>query len=229
MPSLDRGPFCALGRSEKLERERRTIDQFRSTARFFSSPGEQAALVDDFIALMVLRHHGVPTRLLDWSASPYVAAYFAVCGHDEVDGELWGFSRLDYEREGKQQWRRWPETTTDRSGDDDKFEAGLTAFMVKEPPRWVVAVFYPAGFPRQNAQHGVYTLTARFALDHAVALKGLLVHPSRYQRYVVSAGLKKNLRATLREKHGIWRGSLFPDSAGAAETARLGLADSAIS
>jgi hypothetical protein len=27
------------------------------------------------------------------------------------------------------------------------------------------------------------------------------------------------MRGTLREKHGIWRGSLFPDLAGAAETA----------
>jgi hypothetical protein len=229
VPSLDRDPFRGLGRSEKLERERRSMDQFRSTARFFSSPGEQAALVDDFIALMVLRHHGVPTRLLDWSASPYVAAYFAVCGHDQVDGELWSFSHLDYAREGKQQWRRWPETTTDRSGDDDKFEAGLTAFMLEEPPKWVVALFYPAGFPRQNAQRGAYTLTAQFSLDHATALKDLLVDPSRYQRYVVSAGLKKELRETLHQKHGIWRGSLFPDSAGAAETARLGLADSEIS
>ena len=53
--------------------------------------GEEGALVDDFIALMVLRHHGVPTRLLDWSASPYVATHFAVSCHDELDGEIWSF------------------------------------------------------------------------------------------------------------------------------------------
>jgi hypothetical protein len=42
---------------------------------------------------------------------------------------------------------------------------------------------------------------------------------SRYHLYVVPAQLKAPLRALLRERHGIWRGSLFPDSAGAAETA----------
>ena len=220
VPSIDRDGREQLPRSEKLQRERRSIDQFRSTARFFASRGEEGALVDDFIALMVLRHHDVPTRLLDWSASPYVATHFAVSCHDELDGEIWSFSEPAYETEGKKQWRKWPETTTDGSGDADKFAAGLTAFRPDEPPDWIIAVFYPAGFPRQNAQRGVYTMTARFDVDHAEALKKLLADPTRYHRYVVKANLKEGLRATLREKHGIWRGSLFPDSAGAAETVR---------
>jgi hypothetical protein len=142
-------------------------------------------------------------------------------GHDELDGEIWSCSEPDYETEGKKQWRKWPETTTDGSGDADKFAAGLTAFRPDEPPDWIIAVFYPVGFPRQNAQRGVYTMTARFDVDHAESLKKLLADPTRYHRYIVKAALKEGLRATLREKHGIWRGSLFPDSAGAAETVRV--------
>jgi hypothetical protein len=143
VPSIDRKPYDGILRTEKLQCERRSIDQFRSAARFFSSAGEQQSLIDDFIVLMVLRHHSVPTRLLDWSSSPYVAEYFAVIEHDDQDGEFWTFSRPDYETKGKAQWRKWPKTTTDGSGDADKFDAGLTAFSVDELDDWIIAAFTP--------------------------------------------------------------------------------------
>ena len=219
LPSIDRGSLQNLSRREKLTLERRSIDLFRDTARFFAHPGEQVALADDIVALMVLRHYGVPTRLLDWSMSPYVAAHFAVCGADTNDGQIWAFDRPEYEQKGKQQWKQWPKTTSDGSGDDDKFDAKLTAFTVEEPYNWFICGFYQPGFPRQNAQDGVYSLTARLARDHADAIATLLGDSSRYHRYVIPAQLKPGLRRLLRESHGIWSGSLFPDSAGAAKTA----------
>jgi hypothetical protein len=63
---------------------------------------------------------------------------------------------------------------------------------------------------------------SRFGCDHSEVIARLLNDKSRHHRYVVSAKLKPALRKLLRERHGIWRGSLFPDSAGAAETAKIG-------
>ena len=179
-PSIDRKPRESLSRLEKLTLERQSIDLFRATARFFAHPGEEGELADDLVALMVLRHYGLPTRLLDWSKAPHVAAYFAVCDYDGEDGETWTFDEPLYEQQGKQQWKNWPNTTVDGSGSDDKFMAALTAFTCEEPPDWFMCGFYFPGFPRQNAQDGVYTITAQFGRDHAQAIAHLLGDDSHY-------------------------------------------------
>jgi FRG domain len=219
VPSIDRDGRDKLARQEKLSLERQSIDIFQATARYFATPAEEIALKDDFIALCVLRHYGVPTRLLDWSKSPYVAAYFAACDHDKVNGEIWTFNEPLNEDIGRHQWKKWPETTSDRTGARDKFDPNLTAFTLEEPPNWFICGFYNLGFPRQNAQQGVYTITARFNRDHADAIADLFGDKSQHHRYVISAKFKPGLRRFLREKHGIWQGSLFPDAAGAAGTA----------
>jgi FRG domain len=219
VPSIDRDGRDKLSRQEKLSLERQSIDIFQSTARYFATAAEALALKDDFTALIVLRHYGVPTRLLDWSWSPYVAAYFAASGHDKENGEIWTFNEPLNEEIGCRQWKKWPETTTDGSGDRDKFDAKLTAFTLDEPPDWFICGFYLPGFPRQNAQQGAYTITARFNRDHADAIAHLFNDTSQHHRYVISAKLKPALRKLLREKHGIWQGSLFPDAAGVAATA----------
>lgn len=42
--------------------------------------------------LALAQHHGLPTRLLDWSYNPLVAAYFAVSGESTADSVVYAMS-----------------------------------------------------------------------------------------------------------------------------------------
>jgi hypothetical protein len=77
------------------ELEWQALKEFRSKARMHLAPsllppGDKTL---DWLALM--RHYGVPTRLLDFSSSPYIALYFALRGRleeEESPAEVWAIN-----------------------------------------------------------------------------------------------------------------------------------------
>src|SRR5262249_37777384 len=114
IPSIDRPPREARGRAAKLLLEARSIDVFRQSLVVPLNEVERLAMEDRHIALMLLRHYDVPTRILDWSKSPYVAGFFASETAWDSDAEIWAFDERLYEIEGHKQWGVGPPVAPDR-------------------------------------------------------------------------------------------------------------------
>jgi hypothetical protein len=74
----------------KAELEEHILRNFiRYSRPYFESPP-----VSDWEILVAAQHHGLPTRLLDWTYSPLVAAHFATLGgRTDADRAVW---RLDW-------------------------------------------------------------------------------------------------------------------------------------
>jgi hypothetical protein len=67
--------------------ERRLLANFRKYAHRDGSPDDSV-----WSWLAVAQHHGLPTRLVDWTYSPYVAAHFATEApdlHRDIDAVIW--------------------------------------------------------------------------------------------------------------------------------------------
>jgi len=70
-------------------REQRALRIFKRKATHFLT--HVPALKDDFEWMALMQHHGAPTRLLDFTWSPYVAVFFAL-ERAEHDAAVWALN-----------------------------------------------------------------------------------------------------------------------------------------
>lgn len=152
--------------------------------------------------LFFMQHYGLPTRLLDWSESPMIAAFFVVNNRerDNQPGALWVLQpSLLNEAEGMSRAMKV-------AGDKDVRHIYQPPFRddVDEVDR-IAAVLVPEQDIRMLVQLGTHTVhgSDRAIEDHE--------HRDRLlMKWIVPAAAKPRLRAELNVM-GIRTSTIFPD------------------
>jgi hypothetical protein len=167
-----------MGKAELLEAERKSLAVFS-----LECAGHAARPANMWDTLALAQHHGLPTRLLDWTLNPLVALYFAVEPEGEGDAAVYGLYS-----------NNWV---------DHAWKAKVNPLKVSE-----VRVFPPDPVtPRIRAQQGHFTIQPDPTIElGADQLKG----SDRLAKVVVAAEARDELRVNLN-RYGFNSRALFPD------------------
>ncbi len=168
------------------------------------------------MSLAIAQHYGLPTRLLDWTHSPLVAAHFATAetGKYEVDGIIWC---VDVEGYVKKLWKgvqdmvdEFPISifTIEMLSREIPNLARFRAMSTEKP----MALFYeiPCIDERIEAQHCLFSVMA----DPTASLEDWLNEdPDCYRKIIVPKEVKWEIRDKL-DHSNINERTLFPGKDG---------------
>lgn len=159
-PSLLRSTGGGVSGSGMLSEEERLLREF-DRERHLHWNGALPASRRESWALM--QHHGVPTRLLDWTASLWVALYFAVVDNPEANGALFVVNARELEQIAQRKLG-----APDRDGLLEALDAAMT-----EPDADPLIYPFPAeqSSQRSSAQQGYFTLCMNVGADHYQVIK----------------------------------------------------------
>jgi hypothetical protein len=170
----------------------------------------------------LMQHYGVPTRLLDWTQSMWVAAYFAVEREPDEDGAIWVVHPRSVRAAMHQKFK------------NPQFRETLPpeAFWTTDAPHDVEFMAPTRETDRMTAQQTVFSLS-RWVLSDAIIGDAVKQEqdpekPVRYMKVVISHKAKLPMLRRLRQM-SITASSLFPGIDGLgrslAELARLAALD----
>src|SRR5207247_1327002 len=81
-------PQCSLnrhrGKRDAIDAETFVVEQFKQRAHLSLPTSREPDTELEWLAL--IQHHGGPTRLVDFTRSPFVGAFFAIENDDQTGG-----------------------------------------------------------------------------------------------------------------------------------------------
>ena len=210
----------------RLRMETAVCQRFQEHAPIYLSDVEQRYLETRWLQLIVMQHYGVPTRLLDWTKSAWVAVFFAVFGAWESDGFVYGFRRDKLQQYLKQKFHSelneltWGQDPTDKRPPDNKWEQAEANNILFNPEKtellsdWVVTYYCRrAHFPRLVAQQGLFTFASKPYLDHWKTITNFLADVDDCFVLRIQAAAKPGILRHLNNI-GLNGATLFPGADG---------------
>lgn len=170
--------------------------------------------------LFLMQHHGVPTRLLDWTENILAATFFAVTNDEEKDGEIWSMLPWELNKNygiwglpliGKSKIVKFLSHEIFHNNPEKLAEK----YKLKEIPFTPMALQPPLKHPRYAAQQSCFTIHPKPSEGNTIP--ELVTDEKFLVRYIIPKEQKKKFAMKLRYL-GISYVSLFPDLEGLAKT-----------
>jgi hypothetical protein len=162
--------------------------------------------------MTLAQHYGVPTRLLDWTASPLAAAFFAVWEekHDDKDGVIWALDPAIMNKRCAGKFRGRAVATLITMDSFPAIDLVNDAFEERQSRPLAVAISPAHCDLRMLVQQAYFTIHGNNRPLEELYVEADGVTQPHLQRYVVPACSKACLRDQL-DQAGVKRASLFPD------------------
>jgi FRG domain len=193
--------------------EERRVSEIRIVSSFVNALGDRIQDASLVQVLAQMQHHGAPTRMIDISRSPFVAAYFCAVEHWDVDGRIFVCDPSALLRDWLAESLRVGKKASDyqildEPGSFRDLQEQNLRLVVGESVGLPLPVAPPAASERMRAQSGLF-LAEPLSRDWIVGAE----KSGHLGSFVVPADLKpKLLEIAIRSNNG--GGTLFPGTDG---------------